>query len=176
MTVPGVGFITALTFKAGVDDPSRFKQSRTVGATSDSLRGAPSPVRSISTAKSPEPVMPMCDAHCIPPPTPCSPDPVAGHHSKSGACISPRPVATDVPSSQWHENSPSSFIVCGSMTLSSDGVRRQSGHEITTRSTPKEASRRGRGLDETANVRCALKHAHKPGSPHCPTNACMRLA
>ena len=32
MTVPGVGFITALTFKAGVDDPTRFKQSRTVGA------------------------------------------------------------------------------------------------------------------------------------------------
>ncbi len=32
MTVPGVGFITALTFKAGVDDPTRFKRSRTVGA------------------------------------------------------------------------------------------------------------------------------------------------
>jgi transposase len=29
MSVPGVGFITALTFKAGVDDPSRFKRSRT---------------------------------------------------------------------------------------------------------------------------------------------------
>jgi len=32
MSVPGVGFITALTFKAGVDDPHRFKRSRTVGA------------------------------------------------------------------------------------------------------------------------------------------------
>ena len=32
MSVPGVGFITALTFKAGVDDPNRFKRSRTVGA------------------------------------------------------------------------------------------------------------------------------------------------
>jgi transposase len=32
MTVPGVGYITALTFKAGVDDPTRFKHSRTVGA------------------------------------------------------------------------------------------------------------------------------------------------
>lgn len=32
MTVPGVGAITALTFKAGVDDPSRFKHSRTVAA------------------------------------------------------------------------------------------------------------------------------------------------
>ena len=32
MTAPGVGYITALTFKAGVDDPSRFKRSRTVAA------------------------------------------------------------------------------------------------------------------------------------------------
>jgi len=32
MTMPGVGAITALTFKAGVDDPSRFKHSRTVAA------------------------------------------------------------------------------------------------------------------------------------------------
>jgi transposase len=32
MTAPGVGFITSLTYKAGVDDPTRFKRSRTVAA------------------------------------------------------------------------------------------------------------------------------------------------
>jgi transposase len=32
MTAPGIGYITALTFKAGVDDPTRFRQSRTVAA------------------------------------------------------------------------------------------------------------------------------------------------
>ena len=32
MTVPGVGPIASLTFKAAVDDPTRFKRSRTVGA------------------------------------------------------------------------------------------------------------------------------------------------
>ena len=32
MTVPGVGPIAALTFKAAADDPTRFKKSRTVGA------------------------------------------------------------------------------------------------------------------------------------------------
>ena len=32
MSAPGVGFITALTFKAGVDDPQRFAHSRTVAA------------------------------------------------------------------------------------------------------------------------------------------------
>ena len=32
MSVPGVGYVTALSFKAAVDDPTRFKSSRTVGA------------------------------------------------------------------------------------------------------------------------------------------------
>ena len=32
MTVPGIGAISALTFKSAVDDPKRFKRSRTVGA------------------------------------------------------------------------------------------------------------------------------------------------
>ncbi len=31
MTVPGVGVITALSFKAEIDDPTRFKKSRDVG-------------------------------------------------------------------------------------------------------------------------------------------------
>ncbi|WP_408887765.1 transposase [Teichococcus wenyumeiae] len=32
MTIPGVGAHTALSFKACVDDPARFRRSRTVGA------------------------------------------------------------------------------------------------------------------------------------------------
>lgn len=32
MTVPGVGPVTALSFKVAIDDPHRFKRSRTVGA------------------------------------------------------------------------------------------------------------------------------------------------
>ena len=32
MSTPGVGYVTALTFKAAVDDPHRFKRSRTVAA------------------------------------------------------------------------------------------------------------------------------------------------
>ena len=31
MGIPGVGEITALSFKAAIDDPARFKSSRTVG-------------------------------------------------------------------------------------------------------------------------------------------------
>jgi len=32
MTVPGVGAVVAITFKSGVDDPTRFKRSRDVGS------------------------------------------------------------------------------------------------------------------------------------------------
>src|SRR6185437_1270856 len=32
MTVPGIGPITALCFKATIDDPARFRRSRSVGA------------------------------------------------------------------------------------------------------------------------------------------------
>ena len=32
MTIPGVGPIAALSFKSAVDDPTRFKRSRTVGS------------------------------------------------------------------------------------------------------------------------------------------------
>jgi transposase len=32
MTAPGVGYVTALTFQSAVDDPTRFKRSRTVAA------------------------------------------------------------------------------------------------------------------------------------------------
>jgi transposase len=32
MTTPGVGVIVALTFACGIDDPSRFKSSKAVGA------------------------------------------------------------------------------------------------------------------------------------------------
>jgi transposase len=32
MTVPGVGVVTALTFRHTIDDPSRFRSASTVGA------------------------------------------------------------------------------------------------------------------------------------------------
>ena len=32
MTVPGVGAVVSLTYRAGVDDPARFAKSKSVGA------------------------------------------------------------------------------------------------------------------------------------------------
>jgi transposase len=40
MTVPGVGPITALCFLATIDDPTRFKKSRSVGACTLTLASA----------------------------------------------------------------------------------------------------------------------------------------
>ena len=84
MSAPGVGFVTALTFKAGVDDPNRFKRSRTVAPTSGSPPDASSPVRWTSKATSLSAAMPMYAPPSIPPPTPCSLEPVVGHRSKPG--------------------------------------------------------------------------------------------
>lgn len=62
------------------------------------------------------------------------------------------------------------------MTPSSYGVQREPGHEITTRSTSKDAFRRGRGLDEAVYVRCALKARPKAWLSK-PSNQCLqRLA
>ncbi|MFA1624770.1 transposase [Rhizobium mongolense] len=58
MSVPGVGYATALSFKAAVDDdPGRFKSSRTVGARFGLPRGVSSQVRRTIPA-----VLECCDA------------------------------------------------------------------------------------------------------------------
>lgn len=84
MTAPGVGFITALTFKAGVDIPARFKRSRTVAAHFGLTPGASSRVSSILKGTSRAMVMPAHDRNSTPPPTPCSHAAASGHLSKSG--------------------------------------------------------------------------------------------
>jgi transposase len=65
MSAPGVGFVTALTYKAGVDEPTRFKHSRTVAARSVLPPDASSRVRSTSKVTSPDVVTGMCAAHSI---------------------------------------------------------------------------------------------------------------
>ncbi len=84
MMVPGLGFITALTFNAGVDDPSRFKRSRTVGANFGltprrSQSGEIDIDGHISRAGDADVRCAMCDVHCIPQPTPCSLEVQNGH-------------------------------------------------------------------------------------------------
>src|SRR5262249_47926922 len=62
MSVPGVGAITALTFKAAVDDPHRFRRSRTVAAHFGLIRGAISRARSITRDESPRREIPKSGA------------------------------------------------------------------------------------------------------------------
>ena len=61
MTVPGVGPITALCFKATIDDPTRFKRSRSVGAYVGLTTRRHPPERSIGRAES-RSVVTLCSA------------------------------------------------------------------------------------------------------------------
>ena len=67
MTVPGVGPVTSLTFKAGVDAADRFRSSRNVAAHFGLTRGATSRVRPTTRAASPRPVTPTYARRCTPP-------------------------------------------------------------------------------------------------------------
>jgi transposase len=63
MTVPGIGPITALCFKATIDDPARFKRSRSVGAYIGlTTRRAMRPERSIGRVESQSVETPCCEA------------------------------------------------------------------------------------------------------------------
>jgi len=71
MTAPGVGIITALTFKAAVDDPTRFKRSRTVAAHFGLTPRRSSLGRWTIWVASPKSAMPMFERHCMSRPMRC---------------------------------------------------------------------------------------------------------
>jgi transposase len=71
MGVPGVGEITALSFKAAVDDPARFKSSRTVGAHFGLTPRRFQSGRRTTQATSPTPATPTGAPPSTPPRTPC---------------------------------------------------------------------------------------------------------
>ena len=131
MTVPGVGAITALTFKAGMDDPARFKRSRTVaahfGLTPRRFQSGEvdNPGR-ISKAGDPDVRSALY---------------VAAHalvsRSKEWSSLKVwggdwrRQKVIGVPSSPWHVNLPSSCTRCGWMAPISATVLQRLRHELT---------------------------------------------
>ena len=176
MTAPGVGFVTSLTFVAAVDDPTRFKRSRTVpahfGLTPRRFQSGDMDIpRRISRAGDPQVRATLYTAaHAL-----MTRSSVSTRRSRYGVCSSRRDAAIDALSSPSQENSPSSSTACGSMNLHSIGVRRAAQHELIQPPNPSGVSLGGRGLDEAEYDCCALKHAQKPGSPNRPTNACSDL-
>ena len=70
MTIPGVGAVVAMTFKAAVDQPERFARSKAVGAHFGLDADANTiPARSIGPAGSARSVMPWCGPRCSRRPT-----------------------------------------------------------------------------------------------------------
>ena len=65
MTAPGVGVLTALTFKSAVDDPGRFRSSKIVGRISGARRRNISRVKRTSPAPLPGQAMGWCVQHAL---------------------------------------------------------------------------------------------------------------
>ena len=64
-TIPGVGYITSLTFKAAVDDPGRFKRSKTVAAHFGLTPDVINPEKGTSRVISPNQEMATCGLRSI---------------------------------------------------------------------------------------------------------------
>ena len=60
MTIPGVGPVTSLAFKATVDDPGRFGTSKALGAHLGLTRACISPARSTDQDKSASAAIECC--------------------------------------------------------------------------------------------------------------------
>lgn len=86
MTVPGVGPIAALTFKAAVDDPARFKRSRTVAAHFCLTPRCYSQGSMTTRARYPKRVTEMSARPFTRRPTHCSYEPWPDRRSNPGAC------------------------------------------------------------------------------------------
>jgi transposase len=72
MTIPGVGQLTALAFVATIDDPSRIRRSRDVGAYRGLVpQGGISLARSTTPAASRNAGTGACEPFCTRPPTSC---------------------------------------------------------------------------------------------------------
>lgn len=71
MTVPGIGAMTALAFKAAIDDPKRFTSSTKVGPYLGLTRDNTSPARANGLAASARPTIRCYAATCTKPPA-CS--------------------------------------------------------------------------------------------------------
>jgi transposase len=71
MTIPGVGQLTALAFVAAIDDPSRIRRSRDIGAYLGLVPGGISRGSSTTPAASPNAGIGGCEPSCTRPPTSC---------------------------------------------------------------------------------------------------------
>ena len=116
MTIPGVGVVTAVAFTAAVDDPKRFKKSRSVGAYFGlTNRRYQSGEREITPDASPSAATGWCAATCTRQPA-CTPD-------ANQIMVGPQVLGTSDRQAERHEQgqeSPwpaswrSSCIRCGS--------------------------------------------------------------
>jgi transposase len=125
MSAPGVGFVAALTFKAAVDDPSRFRRSKTVAAISVSPPDAISRGRGTIPATYRRPAMSRFVRRCSWRPTRSL---TAGAKLHPYAALVPGwPARRDANARwlPWPVNLPSCSTPCGPMAPCSATSRRR---------------------------------------------------
>ncbi|QTD56894.1 IS110 family transposase [Parasphingorhabdus cellanae] len=125
MTAPGVGAVTALHFKAAIDDPARFTSSRLVGAHFGLTPRRFQSGESDNQGRISKAGDPMYAQHFTLPQTRCSPEHAKCLRSKHGACIWFERRAGAAPLLLLPANLPSSSTACGSMAPSSNGMIRR---------------------------------------------------
>ena len=126
MTTPGVGPITALCFLATIDDPTRFKRSRSVGAYVGLTTRRYASGEIDWTGRSRNAAMRCCEVTSTKQPMCCSPAWPSGRRSKLGASGLRSEVGSAKPRLPSLESLPSFCTGCGSTAPSSTGHQRRS--------------------------------------------------
>ena len=125
MTVPGVGPITALCYRATIDDPTRFKKSRSVGAYAGLTTRRYASGEIDWTGRISKCGDAVLRSYLYEAANVLLTRVANGQHSSLGVCGSPSEAACAGLKLLWRGSSPSFCTACGSTVLSSNGHRRR---------------------------------------------------
>ncbi|MFX4296619.1 MULTISPECIES: transposase [Roseobacteraceae] len=176
MTVPSVGPIAALTFKAAVDDPSRFKRSRTVtahfGLTPRRYQSGEhdNPGRISKAGDRDVRATLYAAANALLMRT------MAGSQIKSWGMRLMRTKGRRRAVARWPESWPSCCIECGQMAPSSVRQRWRALHDLI-RHPPKPnriVPHRTRSVEEAENGCCATRRASQSKALRCQSDTCVQ--
>jgi len=122
MTAPGIGPVTALCFLATIDDPARFKRSRSVGAYA---AADTHPARLTGRAESRNAATRCCEVTSMRRPMCCSPVSRSGRRSKPGGSSLRNEAGCAKPRWPSLASLPSFCTECGSKVPNSNGHQRR---------------------------------------------------
>jgi hypothetical protein len=144
MTIPGVGQLTALAFVAAIDDPSRIRRSRDVGAYLGLVPSGISLARSTTPAGSRNAATGGCEPSYTRRPMSCGPATRASSNSRTGPSRSPSGQRCAKPESLWRAASRSSCTRCCETGQSSHRPKPGNPRDRRPNRAPKRSDAQGR--------------------------------